>query len=356
MSKRILITGGCGFVGSSLAIGLKTKYPAYEIYALDNLKRRGSELNLTRLKEAGISFVHGDIRNKSDFGVLKNIQVVIDAAAEPSVLSGLDGSTDYLIDTNLLGTIHTLNFALAHKADFIFLSTSRVYPIERIEQINFEETATRFRISEKQTLTGVSSKGISEQFSTDGYRSLYGATKLACELLIHEYNALLGLKTVINRCGVLTGPNQMGKTDQGVVVLWMARHFWKKSLSYNGYGGQGKQVRDILHVNDLLRLVDNQIHGMQKFNGGVYNVGGGDFSSASLSELTGICEKITGNKIQIHPVVETRKADIRIYITDNEKISSLCGWKPEITVEKTMTEIFGWIKTNETSLFKILQE
>jgi CDP-paratose 2-epimerase len=356
MSKRILITGGCGFVGSSLAICLKRKYPAYEIYTLDNLKRRGSELNLPRLKDAGVHFIHGDIRNKSDFENFKDIQVVIDAAAEPSVLSGLDGSTDYLIDTNLQGTIHTLNFALAQKADFIFLSTSRVYPIEQIEQIKYEEEATRFKIAKKQTLSGVSENGISEQFSTDGYRSLYGATKLACELLIREYQALLGLKTVVNRCGVITGPFQMGKVDQGVIVLWMARHFWKKNLTYNGYGGQGKQVRDILHADDLFRLVDLQIHGMSKFNGGVFNVGGGNFSSVSLAELTTICQAITGNKIQIHPVAETRKADIRIYLTDNEKIHSLCGWKPEIAVERTMQDIFEWIRSNESLLSKILQE
>jgi CDP-paratose 2-epimerase len=99
-----------------------------------------------------------------------------------------------------------------------------------------------------------------------------------------------------------------------------------------------------------------QIHGMPKFNGGVFNVGGGNFSSVSLAELTTICQTITGNKIHIHPVAETRKADIRVYLTDNEKIHSLCGWKPEIEVEKTMKDIFEWIHSNEILLSKILQE
>jgi CDP-paratose 2-epimerase len=351
---RILITGGCGFVGSHLALSLKAKYPNYTIYVFDNLRRRGSELNISRLKDAGVQFIHGDIRNKSDFDGLTGIDTIIDAAAEPSVQAGLDGSTDYLIDTNLNGTIHTLNFALKQNADFIFLSTSRVYPIERIGEIQFTESDTRYVVSESQTLSGISPAGISEQFPLNGYRSLYGSTKLAGELLFQEYQALLGLKGVINRCGVITGPYQMGKVDQGVVVLWMARHFWKKPLSYTGYGGLGKQVRDMLPVSDLFHLIDMQIHNMKLFAGEIFNVGGGNFSSVSLKELTQHCESITGNKIPIKAVPETNKADIRIYITDNAKITAHCGWKPEIPVERTLKDIFEWIRTNESSLYKIL--
>src|SRR5688500_3778425 len=130
----IFITGGAGFVGSNLAILLKTTYPQYHIICFDNLKRRGSELNLLRLRELGIEFIHGDIRSKSDFEQIQvAVDCVIDAAAEPSVLAGLDGNTDYLIDTNLNGTINALNFSLKHKAKFIFLSTSRIYPIKNIE-------------------------------------------------------------------------------------------------------------------------------------------------------------------------------------------------------------------------------
>jgi len=353
-SMNILITGGCGFVGSHLALALKSKYPSYNLYALDNLRRRGSELNISRLKEAGITFVHGDIRNKSDFDALPKIDTVIDAAAEPSVQSGLDGSTDYLIDTNLNGTINTLNFALRNKADFIFLSTSRVYPIERIGEIKFTESNTRYDLSKEQLLPGITQAGISEQFPLNGYRSLYGTTKLAGELIMEEYQSLLGLKGVINRCGVITGPYQMGKVDQGVVVLWMARHFWKKSLSYTGYGGLGKQVRDMLPVSDLFRLIDLQIHDMKRFQGEVFNVGGGVESSVSLKELTSLCESITGNRIPISAVTETNKADIRIYLTDNAKITKWCGWKPEVTVKDTLNSIYCWIRDNESQLNKIL--
>lgn len=355
MNKSILITGGAGFVGSSLAIRLKENYPNYEIFALDNLKRRGSELNLKRLKKSGIEFVHGDIRSKEDFDNLPKIDLIIEASAEPSVLAGIDSTPDYVVNTNLLGTINCLNFAVKNDSDFIFLSTSRIYPIENIEQINYTEEATRFSIAENQTAAGVSKNGISEDFPLEGFRSIYGATKLCSELLIAEYNQFYNLKTVVNRCGVLTGAWQMGKVDQGVVVLWMAKHFWKQKLGYFGYGGAGKQVRDILHVKDLYRLIDFQIHNFDKINNQTFNVGGGTHVSVSLCELTEICRKITGNTIEIESVPENRQADIRIYITDNEKVTNATGWKPETSAEEILTDVYQWIVENEKELEGILK-
>jgi CDP-paratose 2-epimerase len=352
--KSILITGGCGFVGSNLAIYLKSAYPDNQVVCLDNLKRRGSELNLKRLKTAGIQFIHGDIRNKEDFDDLGKIDLLIEAAAEPSVLAGINNTPDYLINTNLLGTINCLNFALKQNAGFIFLSTSRVYPYAPLDQANFEEGESRFVLSNHQTLNGISKNGLTTEFPLEGARSLYGATKLSSELFITEYCELLGLKAVINRCGVITGPWQMGKVDQGVIVLWMARHYWKKDLTYTGYGGAGKQVRDILHVHDLFRLVDWQMNNMQAVNGKVFNVGGGVPCSVSLRELTMICEKLTGNKIDIQPVMENRKADLRIYLTDNSAVTAATGWAPAYTPEKIMEEIFDWIKNNEEELKPIL--
>jgi CDP-paratose 2-epimerase len=355
MDKKILITGGAGFVGSSLAMSLKRKYPNYTVVAADNLKRRGSELNLPRLKESGIQFIHADIRQRADIESLDaDFTTIIEASAEPSVLAGLNGTPDYLIETNLSGTINCLYFAKRIKADFIFLSTSRVYPIAPLESCAFVEEETRFSYSAGQSLHGVSERGIGENFSLNGARSLYGATKLSSELLIHEFNSFYGLKTVINRCGVLTGPWQMGKVDQGVMVLWVAKHFWKKQLSYIGYGGEGKQVRDLLHVDDLFRLIDIQVHDIAKYNGEVFNVGGGREVSLSLRELTTLSEEVTGNKIHIEKVKENRPADVRMYITDNSKITSLSGWKPEISREQVIRDIFNWLKENERSLKDIL--
>ncbi len=354
MPQTILITGGCGFVGSSLAIGLKELHPDYHIICFDNLKRRGSELNLPRLATHEIEFVHGDIRNKEDLVFKQSLDIIIDAAAEPSVMAGLHHSTDYLVNTNFNGTVNCLNLALAHKAKFLFLSTSRVYPIEKLESIRFVEGDTRFGIAVEQEIAGISTEGVAERFPLNGYRSLYGSTKLASELMVEEYNRLLKVPTIVNRCGVLTGPYQMGKVDQGVFVLWVARHFWKKELGYFGFGGTGKQVRDMLHINDLLKLIDLQIHDFDRYNGKTLNVGGGKERSISLRELTTVCEEVTGHQIPIKSVAETRAADIRLYITDQRQIEALSGWTPQISVKETVEDIYQWIRSNESSLKRII--
>lgn len=353
-NKTILITGGCGFVGSNLCLQFKTKYPQSKVIAFDNLKRRGSELNISRLKNAGIEFIHGDIRIKSDLELVCKVDIIIDAAAEPSVLAGISESPDYLINTNFNGTYHTLELARKYNAAFIFLSTSRIYPIAALENISTTERSNRLEISENQCKDGISEYGISEKFPLDGARSLYGSSKLASELFVQEYQALFGIKTVINRCGVLTGPYQMGKVDQGVVVLWMARHFWKGKLSYIGYGGKGLQVRDILHIDDLFDLLDFQINNLDKVTGNIFNVGGGREISVSLKELTLYCEKITGNIIDIAEVPEARTADIPIYISDCRKVKNSCNWQPQRNVEKILTDIYTWIKENEEQLKPIL--
>jgi len=352
---KILITGGAGFVGASLALSLKQNYPNYEIVALDNLKRRGSELSLSRLKAAGIDFMHGDIRSKEDFDALPAVDVVIEASAEPSVLAGLDGTPDYLINTNLFGTVNCLNYALKHKAAFIFLSTSRVYPIKTLETLNFAEADTRFVLTDEQPVPGASSRGIAEDFPLTGARSLYGTTKLASELLIQEYNEFYGLRTVINRCGVITGPWQMGKVDQGVMVLWVAKHFFEQQLAYIGYGGTGKQTRDMLHIADLYRLVDWQLHNLDAVNGEVLNAGGGMGSSASLRELTAVCQEITGKTIPIKEVTENRTADIRLYITDNTRVTQLTGWQPQLGIRDIVVDIHNWLSENRAALEPILK-
>jgi len=357
MQTRILITGGAGFIGSSLAIFLKKKYPHYSILSLDNLARKGSELNLPRLSENGIEFIRGDVRNKKDLENLgKEITTIIDAAAEPSVLSGINDSPEYLFDTNLGGTFNCLMLASKCKSNFIFLSMSRVYPIEKLEKIAFIETDSRFELSPQQELSGISPMGINEEFSLQGYRSFYGTTKLSSELLVEEFRKFYDIQTVVNRCGVITGPWQMGKVDQGVAVLWVARHFWKQKLSYLGYGGKGKQIRDFLHIDDLCLLIDFQLHNMKEMTGKTFNVGGGTDKSISLLELTAICQEITGNKVDIQEVKENRKADVRIYISDNSAVAKATGWQPKKSIHDMVSDIYQWIKQNELILRPILSE
>lgn len=353
--KHILITGGAGFVGSNLAFKFRSHYKSVKISVLDNLKRRGSELNLIRLKSADIEFIHGDIRNLEDFNELTAVDLLVEASAEPSVMAGLNGSPEYLINTNLLGAINCFEFARRQGSAVIFLSTSRVYPIKECNDLKFRENRTRFELKTEQKIEGASGKGIAENFPLGNSRSLYGATKLCSEFMMNEYFETYGLRGVINRCGVITGPWQMGKIDQGVIVLWIARHIWaNKSLSYIGYGGKGKQVRDFIHVDDLFEAIKIQVENLDKFNGQVYNIGGGVVNSLSLSEMTSLCQKITGNKIKIGSVLEDRPNDIRIYITDSRKFQKASGWECRKDAETTFREIYNWIMANKKDLEPIL--
>ena len=352
----VCITGGAGFVGCNLAVKLKQANENISIIVLDNLKRRGSELNLQRFKKHGIEFIHGDIRNKEDIDNIGQVKTIIESSAEPSVLAGYDGSPEYLINTNLVGTLNCLEHARKHQSDFIFLSTSRVYPIRVLNLLKYKESDTRFVLLDDQPVTGISSMGCTEEFPLNGTRSMYGATKLASEFIVQEYIEMYGLRGVINRCGVITGPWQMGKVDQGVVVLWAARHLYGGYLSYIGYGGAGKQVRDILHINDLYSLLDVQMKMIDGINGETFNVGGGVNSSVSLKELTGLCEKATGNVINIESVKDDRPADIRIYLTDNSKVKKVTGWSPKYTPEDIVTDIVIWLKENKDQLKPILSE
>ena len=349
-----LVTGGAGFVGASLAIRLKSNYPNSRVISLDNLRRRGSELNVPRLIQHGIEFIHGDIRNREDLAGIGKVDSIIECSAEPSVLAGYSSSPDYLINTNLLGTVNCLEFARRYDSVFIMLSTSRVYPFRSINSVDFYETENRFELEDDQEIPGSSGAGFTEDFPLTGARSLYGATKLASELLIQEYADMYGIDAVINRCGVIAGPWQFGKIDQGVVVLWVAKHFWEKELAYIGFGGEGKQVRDILHIEDLFRLIDLQLNRMDEFRGNTFNVGGGRDVSISLKELTNLSKEYTGNIISIKRIKENRPADIRIYITDNSHVTETTGWKPEITREEIIQEIAGWIKHNHDKLQGVL--
>jgi CDP-paratose 2-epimerase len=354
MYKCLLVTGGAGFVGSSLAISLKRNRAADSVIVLDNLRRAGSSLNVNRLRREGIQFVHGDIRVLDDLMSLPRPGLIIECSAEPSVLAGYGGSPQYLINTNLLGCFHCLELARATKADFLFISTSRVYPYRRLNELSWREEATRFALSPDQPVAGASERGIAEDFPLDGARSLYGMTKLAAELMLQEYADAYGLRYIVNRCGLLTGPWQMAKSDQGVMALWVAAHYFKQPLRYIGFGGGGKQVRDFLHVDDLCDLVLDQIRNIDSYQGRIYNVGGGRECSLSLLETTALAEKITGNHIPISASSENRPADVRIYITDNGRVSKVNRWAPKRDAYTTLKDIHSWIGAEEATLRPVL--
>ena len=348
---KILITGGAGFVGSSLAIHFKNKYPKSRVVAFDNLKRRGSEINLSLFRELGVEFIHGDIRNPSDLESLSEAwDIFVECSAEPSVLAGINSSPKYVLETNLLGTINCLELARKHCGLFLFLSTSRVYSIAPLRELSLLENPTRFDLAKSQTVSGVTPLGISEKFPTDSSRSLYGTSKLSSEYLIQDYASTYGLNALINRCGVIAGPGQYGKVDQGVYTLWVARHFFKQTLNYTGFGGKGKQVRDLLHIEDLIALIDKQLESKHKHLGESYNVGGGIECSTSLLELTHLCQEATGNAIAIGSEKDSAPVDIPWYVTDYSKVKAAFDWAPKKTIKNLVLDIRNWLSRNESLL------
>lgn len=350
----VLVTGGAGFVGSTLAIELARAVPSARVLALDSLRRRGSELNLPKLKSAGVEFIHGDVRLADDLSFEgRDLHLLIDCSAEPSVLAGYAGSPSDVVGSNLLGTLNCLELARRRRADVVFLSTSRVYPIAALNHIALDEQPTRFAIRSSQGQPGVSTAGISEVFELNGVRSLYGATKLASELLLQEYGAMYGLRFVINRLGVVTGPGQMGKVEQGVFAHWIARHYFGGELTYRGWGGAGKQVRDLVHVQDVWQMVSRQLTHWDRVNGHIYNVGGGTDVSLSLCETTRLCQDIVGRKIPIHSDPETHASDVALYCTDYSLLTAHTGWRPVWEAPAILADMFEWLRREESQLAHI---
>lgn len=350
--KRIMITGGAGFVGSSLALRLRSCWPDISITCIDNLHRKGSCLNLARLKKAGMTFIHADVRSPKTFN-LPRYDLIIDAAAEPSVMAGMGGSdVKYVVDTNLGGTLNMLEAARKWEASVLFISTSRVYPLEALRNIKLEEGNSRFEICTKQSLPGISVKGLSELFPMLGARTLYGSTKYSSEIMASEYAAQYGLKVMIDRCGVIAGPWQMGRVDQGIVSLWVSAHHYGLPISYIGY--KGKQVRDLIHVDDFADLVIAQINaGFNLWDGSIYNVGGGREISLSLLELTELAEKVTGCSLRIKHISATRAGDVPLYITDTRKVRHMFAWKPRKSAAAIVSDTARWIVDNHDMLAKI---
>jgi CDP-paratose 2-epimerase len=333
----ILITGICGFAGSRIAEALIESDPSRTIAGIDNLSRRGSEGNRARMEQLGIRVVHGDIRNPSDLEQLPRVQWIIDAAANASVLAGVDGhaSSRQLIEHNLGGTINLLEAAKAWGAGLILLSTSRVYSIPALARLGVVEQGSRFALASNGP--SVSPTGLIESFSTQAPVSLYGSAKLASEALALEYGSAFDFPVWINRCGNLAGAGQFGTPDQGVFAFWIHAHRARRALRFTGFGGTGFQVRDLLHPADLARLIEIQMRTDSPETRRLHASGGAD-RSISLAELNTWCDARFGAHEPARST-ESRPFDVPWLVLDSGAASRTLGWQPSWTLEATLDEI-----------------
>ena len=336
---KILITGICGFVGSEIARELKSRQPETQIWGLDNFSRAGSRLNEVPLRALGMEIVEGDIRNPADLEKIPEVDWVIDAAANPSVLAGVDGSTSSfdLLDHNLIGTIRLLEFCKQHRSGFLLLSTSRVYSIAPLAGLAVRAKDNAF-IPEPNKLAGFGVKGIREDFSTIPPLSLYGTSKKASELLALEYGAAFDFPVWINRCGVMAGAGQFGKADQGIFSFWVHRWASGNPLRYIGFGGHGWQVRDCLHPRDLVSLLWRQMREAGYNAPRIVNLSGGAKSATSLAQLSEWCGKRFGPRL-VDADQAPRPFDLPWVVLDSSLAEETWGWKPETSVETILEEI-----------------
>ncbi len=315
------------------------------ICGIDNFSRRGSEQNRKPLEDLGIRIVHGDIRCQSDIESLPKSDFVIDAAANPSVLAGVDGKTSsrQLVEHNLLGTINLLEYCKAHQAGFCLLSTSRVYSIPGIANLRMQVVDGAFGPDPDQEFpAGISVRGISEAYSTDPPVSLYGSTKVTSEHLALEYGSTFGFPVWINRCGVMAGAGQFGHPSQGIFAYWIHSFREKKPLKFIGFGGNGYQVRDCLHPRDLVPLLKKQFDSEQVNSVGavprICNVSGEVVNSISLANLTRWCVERFGES-DLSSVSPTRSFDIPWMVLDSMHANKIWDWAPFTPLVDVLTEI-----------------
>ena len=339
---RILISGICGFVGTTLAKSLYASGRDYQICGFDNFIRPGSEGNRAVLKELGVRLFHADLRAASDLETLPAVDFVIDAAANPSVLAGVDGKTSsrQLVEHNLSGTINLLEYCKAHKAGFVLLSTSRVYAIGPLATLPVTVHGDAFILDTAKKLpAGSSSAGLDETFATTAPISLYGATKLASESLALEYGETFDFPVFVNRCGVLAGAGQFGRADQGIFTYWINAWQQKRPLKYLGFGGQGHQVRDCLHPRDLVPLLEKQFAASGiSASDRLVNLSGGGASAMSLRQLSDWCKGRFGT----HAVTQDgapRPFDIPWIVLDHSKATRIWGWRPATATPAILEEI-----------------
>ncbi len=337
---KIAITGICGFVGSELALRLRRRFVDAQISGIDNFSRPGSETTRPRLKTHGVIVKYGDVRSAGDLDALGDADWLIDAAANPSVLAGVDGRTTsrQIVEHNLSGTLNTLEFCKQRGAGLVLLSTSRVYSVQALARLPLMVERGAFAPDPTASWpAGASADGIAEGFSTEAPISLYGATKAASEVVAREYGHAFDLPIVINRCGVLAGDSQFGTAEQGIFSYWVRAWASGRPLTYLGFNGSGNQVRDAFHTEDLADLIERQIRSSTGASG-TWNVGGGRANAMSLAQLSAWCADRFGDRV-IGADLTPRRWDVPWLVMDSTRAAGQFGWTCRYPLTRVLDEI-----------------
>src|SRR6266852_6774402 len=337
MRGNVVGTGGAGFVGSNLAANLARD--GWQVTVYDALLRVGSEHNLAWLREVCpgqcLRFVHGDVRDAAHLqAVTEKADVIYHLAAQVAVTSSLtDPSTDFAI--NALGTLNALEAARrsTRRPIVVFTSTNKVYGA--MEAVPTVESADRYAYRDFPN-------GIAETQSLD-FHSPYGCSKGAADQYVRDYSRIYGLPTVVFRMSCIYGPRQFGNEDQG----WVA-HFLISALTGRPITiyGDGKQVRDILYVSDLVRAFRLAVERIDTVAGEVFNIGGGPPNTLSVwGEFGELLRGLTNRAIPVE-FEEWRPGDQPCYVSNIEKARSLLGWSPLVDIETGVRRLADWIRAN----------
>ena len=335
---KLLITGGCGFLGSNLAAHAIEK--GFEIVVFDNLYREGSLHNLAWLRDKGtFRFVHGDIRNQNDITRLVQDfrpEAIFHLAGQVAMTTSIaNPRMDF--EVNTVGTHNLLEAVrlFAPEAAVLYSSTNKVYG--DLDQYAFRETDTRYECIDKPN-------GFDESTSLD-FHSPYGCSKGAADQYMLDYARIFGLKTVVFRHSSMYGGRQFATYDQGWVG-WFCQQAaaTKKGTLKKPFtiSGNGKQVRDVLHADDMITLYFGTLDNIQAAHGNPFNVGGGIANSLSLLELFGLLEEFSGVKLQ-YARLAPRESDQRVFVADLAKAKKLIGWEPKVSARDGVKRMLEWV-------------
>jgi CDP-paratose 2-epimerase len=335
---RVLITGGAGFIGCNLADRLLRK--GNDVTIFDNLSRPGTDKNLAWLRERnshGFEFTKGDIRDSQAISrACDRKNVIYHLAAQTAVTTSVtDPRTDF--DINAFGTFNVLEAARLCKSPPIVLyaSTNKVYG--GLEDLPAQEEATRYVIDDRP-------EGVDEAQPLD-FHSPYGCSKGSADQYVRDYSRIYGLRTIVFRQSCIYGQRQLGVEDQGWVAWFVIAAVLGKPITIYG---NGKQVRDLLQVDDLLNAYEAATDNIQKTVGQVYNVGGGPTNAISIwAEFGPVLEEFLGSPIKVN-YKEWRPGDQPVYVSNCEKAFKDFQWRPSIEVRKGIADLIGWVGQNRS--------